>query len=115
MRASRINSVPSSIFRNSRQYLHSNQLFHEVLEGGHHFSSGQQSRQQQKNKNSNSNKQLKQNNMILNKSVKGIAMKGLLVDCNEMLHVQNSIKKRATKISQVRNRKAYLNSYRSSV
>lgn len=114
MRTSRVSPVPSSIFRNSRQYLHSNELFQRILEEGHHFSSNHQHQQQNQNK-SSQNKHPQPTRVVLNRTSKGTVIKGLFVDCNEILQIQNSLLERATKISEVRNKAKYLRSYRSSI
>lgn len=115
MKASRISSVPSSIFRNSRQYLHSNELFHRVLEE-RNFSSGHQHQQhQQQNKSKQTNQHTRPTKVVLNRTIKSAAVRELLMDCNQVLQIQNNLMERATKISQTRNKKAYLRSYRSSI
>lgn len=112
MRTSRINAVPSSIFRNSRQYLHSNELFHRVLEEGNHFSS----KQQQHNQNHQPNKRTgQQAKVVLNRTSKGAVMKGLLLDCNEVLLIQNKLLERSNKILEARNKIKCFHSYRSSI
>lgn len=112
MRTARVSAVPSSIFRNKRQYLHSNELFHKVLDEGN-FSSFRHN--QQNNKNNQQGKQKQATKVVLNRMSKGTVIKGLLIDCNEILQFQNNLLKRATKISEARNKKTYINSYRSSI
>lgn len=112
MRASRVEHVPSSIFRNSRQYLHSNELFHRVMDegGGNH-----QGNPQQQNNNRQPNKRKGNSRVVLNRTSKGTVIKGLLIDCNEILQIQNKLIKHAAKISAARNRINITKSYRSSI
>lgn len=115
MRTSRVNSVTSSIFRNERQYLQSNELFHRVMQDG----SGQtpNQRQQQEQQSQSRGNEQKQNTparRIRNKSKRKVEVE-LPLDTETMLEMQNRMLQHSTKINNSINKKVRMRTYRTSI
>lgn len=114
MRTSRVTPITSSIFRNSRQYLQSNEMFVRLMQegGGHHqFDHPQENRKQNKEKQKNSPIQKK----VLNKSSKRLVVRGLQLDGDCVTEIQNSLIEHSEKINSKRNKKTRIHIYRDSI
>lgn len=112
MRTSRVQPTPSSIFRNSRQYLQSNEQFYRALqEGGHQQFShqqGSQKRKKQKGKNDTVRK-------VLKTTAKKVLVKGLQFDADSITSMQNTLLKHSVKLNATRNRVSRIRTYRTSI
>lgn len=114
MRTSRVNGVTSSIFRNERQYLQSNELFHRVMHDG----SGQMPNQQQQHQRNNQNhNQQKQKNQTTNRrnNLKKRVGPVLPLDSNAILDLQNRMLQRSLEINNAINKKVRMHTYRNSI
>lgn len=115
MKTSRVNPTTSSIFRNSRQYLQSNERVFKVMPDG----SGQQSlanqrqKHQKRDKENQNNKQTK--TKVLKNTTGKMAVKGLQFDACSVMIMQNSLIKHSVKISTERNKQARIRTYRTSI
>ncbi|TSI04478.1 hypothetical protein [Lysinibacillus sp. BW-2-10] len=114
MRTTRVQPVPSSIFRNSRQYLHSNELFYRVMEEGSGFGQGQQSSQQQPRQ-----KPAQQKNSapkrVLKRTTNKLIVKGLQFDADTAATMRNSLLEHAVRINAAYKRKSRISTYRTSI
>lgn len=114
MRTSRVNPVANSTFRNSRQYLQSNeQVFRVMQEGGgnRYFNNP---REQNKRKQS-SEQQKKLSKAILNRNSKKMIIKGQQFDAESIESMQKSLLHHAMKINMERNKRVRLRTYRNSI
>ncbi|SOB98755.1 hypothetical protein SAMN05880501_10290 [Ureibacillus xyleni] len=111
MRTTRVQPVPSSIFRNSRQYLHSNELFYRTLQEGE--SRGRQQRGQQQGKNAQATSRDKKR--VLKKTQNKFIVKGIQLDADTAATMRNSLLDHAMKINAMYKRKERISTYRSSV
>ncbi|MDM5335306.1 hypothetical protein QUF56_19205 [Ureibacillus composti] len=113
MKTSRVNPTTSSVFRNSRQYLHANDQFYRVMhEGGSSYSSGQQQRKSSK---SNKNNPREKKKSVLKNSSGHLIEKGILMDGDSMILTQKSLVEYSKKIKMGQNRMSCIDSYRTSI
>ncbi|MFJ8237828.1 hypothetical protein ACIQ34_19215 [Ureibacillus sp. NPDC094379] len=113
MRTSRVNSATSSIFRNSRQYLHANDQFYRVMHGsGRSHSSDQQQRNRSKN---NKNNPQQKKNRVLKNSSGNLIVKGILMDGDSITLIQKSLIEYSRKIKTGQNRMSRIHTYRTSI
>ncbi|HWK22780.1 MAG TPA: hypothetical protein VNS08_07095 [Ureibacillus sp.] len=113
MRATRVLSTQNSTFRNSRQYLHSNEQVFRVMQEGelHQFSGGRGNRQrkkQQEKKNSSRKR-------ILKTQSKSLYVAGMNFDVVSIASLQNNLLKHSREISIARKTVNRLRAYRSSI
>ncbi|MBM7610015.1 hypothetical protein JOD29_003291 [Lysinibacillus composti] len=112
MKTSRVNPTTSSIFRNSRQYLHANDQFYRVMhDGGRSYSSGQQQRKSSKNIKNNREKK----NSVLKNSSGHLIVKGILMDGDSIMLTQKSLVEYSRKIKMSQNRISRIDTYRTSI
>lgn len=113
MRTSRIDPTTSSIFRNSRQYLHANDQFYRVMhDGGRSHFSGQQQRMGSKN---NKNNSQEKKNRVLKNSRGNLIVKGILMDGDSITLIQKSLIEYSKKIKMGQNRMSRIHTYRTSI
>lgn len=113
MRASRVIQTQNSVFRNARQYLHSNEQVFRVMQEGelNQFAGGQGSRKRKKRQ-GNSNSPRKVTMKTNSKSIKVI---GLRYDAVSIASLQNDLLKHSEKIAMARKQVVRIRAYRSSI
>lgn len=113
MRTSRVQSTPSAIFRNSRQYLQSGEQFYRLMEdGGYHpfdHQSGHRKRKKQKEHTNGVQKR------VLKKTSKKLIVKGVHFDTDSIASVQNSLLKCSATINSTYNKVSRIQTYRTSI
>lgn len=114
MKTSRIHAITSSIFRNSRQYLQTNERVFRLLDEGegnreksrqHHSGSEKQGHATQK-----TNVPIK----LIRKSGKAIFVKGIQSDAYSMAELHNNLIKKTSKLKRY-SKKSQISTYRSSI
>lgn len=112
MRTSRVNGVTSSIFRNERQYLQSNELFHRVMHDGSGQMRNQQQPHQRNNKKNDQQKSKAQTTIRRNNNrVKQV----LPLDSEAILEMQNRMLQHSLEINNAINKKVRMHTYRTSI
>lgn len=114
MRTSRVHPVANSTYRNSRQYLQSNEQVFRLMQDGGGNPFHKQSRQQKK-RNNHSEQQNKGTKVILNRNSKRLMIKGEPLDVEAIENMQNSLLHHAMKINSERNKKVRIRTYRNSI
>jgi len=113
MKTSRVNPTTSSIFRNSRQYLHANDQFYRMMHGG--GSSYSSSQQQRKSSKSNKNNPREKKSSVLKNSSGHLIVKGILMDGDSIMLTQKSLVEYSRKIKMSQNRISRIDTYRTSI
>lgn len=113
MRTTRVQSVPSSIFKNSRQYLHSNELFYRTMQENE--SRGRQQRGQQQEQANNRQSTSLDKKRKLKRTQNKFFVRGLHLDADTAATMRNSLLERAIKINAAYKRKARISIYRTSI
>lgn len=115
MRTSRVESTPSSIFRNARQYLQANELFaralHEGLEQG--FTGGQQQSTPKRRK--RKEKVERRRNVVLKRNAGSFITRGFHYDATTIASMQNRLLKRSKKIMNAQKSMNSLRAYQTSI
>ena len=113
MRTTRVIPSQSSIFRNSRQYLHSNEQVFRVMQEGEQNQytggDGNQKRKKKKEKSPSSKK------VVLKTNLKRMAINGLRFDAMSIASLQNHLLKHSEKIETARKQVTGIHAYRSSI
>ena len=110
MRTARVQSVPSSIFKNSRQYLHSNELFYRTMQERENCGRQQQWAQQQDRQSTKFDKK-----RTLKRTSNRLMVRGLQLDAATVAIMHNRLLEYAVKINVAFNRKARISIYQSSL
>lgn len=116
MRTSRIQGITSSVFRNSRQYLQTNERVFRLMDEGQE--NRQRPGQQQNNGNEKQENALQKESVpvkLLKKNGKSLVVKGIQSsDANSMTDLHNSLLKKTAKLNQV-SKESQMRTYRSSI
>lgn len=114
MRTSRIQAVTSSVFRNSRQYLQTNERIFRLLD--ENKENRQKSRQHHNGNEKQEKAPQKQNvqKKLLNRDGKCLMVKGIQSDANSIAALHNSLLKKTAKLNGVM-KKSQIRTYRSSI
>lgn len=112
LRASRVQSTPSSIFRNSKQYLQSNELFYRTMEEGGYQQSKNHQNHQKQNKQQKSNQTQKK---VLKNNSQKLVVKGLQFDGDSAAAICNSLLQHSAKITTARSKITRNSTYRTSI
>ena len=113
MRTTRVLAGQDSIFRNSRQYLHSNEQVFRVMQEGElsQYTGGQRNRRRRKQR----EKSASSNRVVLKTNVKSIAVNGLHFDAMSISSLQNRLLKHIERIENARKQVTRIHAYRSSI
>jgi len=113
MRTARVIAATDSVFRNSRQYLHSNEQVFRIMQEGelNQFAGGQGNRRRRKRQDRTGSAR----KVALKTNSKTITILGLRYDAISISHLQNGLLKYAEKISKARKQVNRIRAYRSSV
>ncbi|HWL25166.1 MAG TPA: hypothetical protein VNR38_15720 [Ureibacillus sp.] len=113
MRTSRVHAVTNSIFRNSRQYLQTNERIFRLLDEGEE---NRKKSKDHRNGKENQKNHEKQNAPVklIRKKRKGILIKGIQSDANSMALLHNALLRQNEKLNQA-TRKTHIRTYRSSI
>lgn len=114
MRTSRVHGVPSSIFRNERQYLQSNELFHRVMSDGNGQTPNKGRQQQQQNNEKRTTQQSTQERRIRN-NARRRARVDLPLDTETMLEMRSRMMQHSTEINHSINKKVRMHTYQTSI
>lgn len=114
MRTSRVHAVTSSVFRNSRQYLQTNERIFRLIE--EREENKQRSGQHHSKNKKQENAPLKQNTSkkLIRRNGEGIVVKGFQSNTNSVVGLHNSLLKKTARLNHVI-KKSRLNTYRSSI
>lgn len=115
MRATRVIETTNSIFRNSRQYLHSNEQIFRVMQEGElsQFAGGQRNRKRKKQQERSHSSQKAILKTTLNRI--NININTLRYDAMAIASLQNHLLKHSEQIEAVRNKVTCIRAYRSSI
>ncbi len=113
MRTARIMAATDSVFRNTRQYLQSNEQVFRMMQEGElsQFAGGQGNRRRKKRQDRRNSSR----KVALKTNSKSITILGLRYDAISIAHLQNHLLKHAEKISMARKQATRIRAYRSSV
>lgn len=114
MRTSRVHSITSSVFRNSRQYLQTNERIFRLLDEGeaNRQSSGQQQNGSHKRESSARNPQAPIKRF--RKQEKSIILSGVHSDAHSVANRHNRLLEKTSKLKHT-SKKSQINTYRSSI
>ncbi|KGR90651.1 hypothetical protein CD30_10645 [Ureibacillus massiliensis 4400831 = CIP 108448 = CCUG 49529] len=111
MKASRVSATTSSIFRNSRQYLHTNEQVFRLMEeneGNRKRHNQHQGRSKRDNEKKNDQKR------VLRKNDQKLIVKGIQSDAHAVVDIQNSFLQRSAKLNKM-TKKRRIHTYRTSI
>lgn len=114
MRTSRIQGITSSVFRNSRQYLQTNERVFRLLDEGEGKREKSRQHQNGKEKQGNGTQKSIAPMRLVRKTGKVILVKGVQSDANSMAELHNYLLKETSKINHV-SKKSQISTYRSSI
>lgn len=113
MRTARVIQTPNSIFRNSRQYLHSNEQVFRVMQEGElsQFAGGRGKRKRKKRQERTDSPR----KVALKTNSKNITILELQYDVVSIASLQNNLLKHSEKIAMARKQVSRIHAYRSSI
>ncbi|SOC43444.1 hypothetical protein [Ureibacillus acetophenoni] len=114
MRTSRIQGITSSVFRNSRQYLQTNERVFRLLDEGEEKREKSTQHQNGKEKQGNAPQKTDAPMRLIRNNRKAIFVKGVQSDANSMAELHNYLLKKTSKIKHV-SKKSQISTYRSSI
>ncbi|MEO4055480.1 hypothetical protein [Solibacillus sp. CAU 1738] len=110
MRTSRVGATQSSIFRNSKQYLQTNEMFHRIMDEG----GGQQFHQAPQQPFQPKKKQAQKKKSIVLKNSPHLIVKGMQYNANSAA-IRNSLLQTSKIISYASKIKSRHHTYRTSI
>ena len=113
MRTTRVVAGRDSVFRNSRQYLHSNEQVFRVMQEGELGEFAGERRNEKRKKRREKNASSKK--VILKTNLKSIAINGLQFDAISIASLQNHLLKHTENIANARKQVTRIRAYRSSI
>ncbi|BDH63323.1 hypothetical protein MTP04_34530 [Lysinibacillus sp. PLM2] len=111
MKTSRVSAATSSIFRNSRQYLHTNEQVFRLMEEN---AENRQRHNQQQGRRKRDDEKQKVQKRVLRKNDQRLIVKGIQSDVHAVVDIQNSFLQRFAKLNRM-TKKNRIHTYRTSI
>jgi len=114
MRASRVSAVNSSIFRNSRQYLQTNERIFRLISEGEENEHKSGQHQSKHKKQENAQPQQPTTKKRIKRDGKSGFIKGIQSEADLMANLRNNLLKKSKRVNSV-TKKSQIDTYRTSI